>query len=288
MSRSHQNRSTVFNNYIMIPFIAREVTGNSETDNALADIWMPAGFRASHIQFFSLGHTNNVTAQLSNVTAGVGIASSAAVPTGSPVQIATPQLNQVGRDIPKGNQIQFRVTTDGTGDTVAGGICARLTGYFTEPISNKARFMESGQSAGKKPRSGFYCILPFRNQRAGIAAQRVEDRIIAPFDCKAMAIQYSVLGQTAGTSILADIYNTTRTLALQDADADIRVSPEQCVDVDSTIALDTDDDRTINRGDLLDLRLTLGAGSVVPIGTLTANLLVWVQGHVNVDPNTED
>lgn len=289
MSRTHRNKSIVFNNYVMIPFIARAAVGNSESDLDVAQIKFPAKFRVSHTQKFALGLTDDVSLRFRNASQTAWIDPLALMVDGTVTEHLTPALLQQNRIINKGDIIRLLATTDASGVSAAGGVVGYITGYFQEPINLSAPFAESGQSAGQRPQAGYYCILPMFNARQS-AAQTIqsEGKIIAPFDCRVQAVGYHVLGHTESTGTITSFLKNATTGNSVTGTLDVDVSEEYILDKNSGTAFSTDAKRNVSRGDVLELHVSTGAADIVPIGALSADVLVWVQGHANVDPNTED
>jgi hypothetical protein len=155
-------------------------------------------------------------------------------------------------------------------------------GHFRAPIT-KGKFATSGQSVRgtDAPQSGFFACLPLQNLRQNAAqAERAEDSIIVPFPCRAMAICWNVVGQTEGTgTITARVKNATSGNFLSGVvDIDALSNDVGRTDALTGIALVN---RDISRGDVLELHVASGAGDVVPIGALSGNVWVWVQGHID-------
>jgi hypothetical protein len=287
MARS-KTKGPVHGPYITFRLISRAAVAADQASTLVDRIPMPAAFRVCKIAFSALGVTGAaVQAAVTNNggVAGSGLIDADAAVTAS-VSAATLSTNGF-RDVPKGNALELRVVTGAVSTAPAGSIVAWVTGYFTDHIAHAGRYAESGQSMAGGPSSGYYDLLTFVNQRlqTGGVAIRSEGALLMPYAARVMAISYHIVGQTEATgSIDVKIRNATagadlHTLSAADAwGSDATNGDVQRIDAVSTPALAN---RDIARGASLELHLTTGAADIVPLGALTAHVLVWVQGHVD-------
>lgn len=301
MSRTHRPRSTLIGNYVTLYMTNKAVV----TDETLTVDRIPFSLpfrivRASFAQFGGSGDTqlrlithdtpkNSATAT-ALVTSAI-LTDKVAV-TVSPGNLVQPASGIDPRNIPPYGHVQLAVVNDG-GALPAGGGGAWITGYFTRHISDRGNLMEQGQMNVGGPAVGYYDNIHLANldPLAGVDADAVRCEMIVPYNCRVMAIQYNGIGFTeVGDITFRTRKNTTTNLH---ADLNMGADPHSVlVDANSGTAFASSAARDLSRGNTLELwAASDNAGDVVPIQSLTADVLVWVKGHArdeNAEPTIED
>lgn len=281
-----KNQGPCVGNYVTLRLIARAALGAGQSSTILDRIPMPLGFRVCQVEFSALGITANATGAVtdSGGVSGTGTidVDAAATNVVSALTLATNGF----RDVPQGNALELRGTTDGTGAIPAGGLVAFVTGYFTDHIAHSGRFIESGQCAYSGPRSGHYDWITLSNLRQSAnQAARSECDMIVPYDCRVMALVFHVVGQTEGTgTIVCTIRKNDVSFIGSGIDIDAMGSDTTNGDaarLDAQTSTPLGAGREFSRGDKLSMYIATGASDVLPVGALSCHVLVWVKGHVN-------
>lgn len=291
MARTNKPKSVVFNNYVTVRLVNQEALGAGATDVEAALFYPGAKFKVSRVCFDALGTTASAFASIRESGSEDIIAPSVTISGAMPAAVTTGNLTQVNRIVPKGSAIVLRLSTDGTGAIPAGAVAAWVTGYYMEPISRSALYAESGQQCGEGPVAGYYDLLSLVNLRANAnQAARQECAILAPYAGRVMSIYYDIRGHTETTgTITADVRKNDATI--QSTVVDVDQAEQYILDVDANVTFASSAARDFVQGDELSLYVGSGLNDIVPIGTLTTNLLVWVKGHVRdagAEPTVED
>lgn len=297
-------------NYVTLRLINTLAVANNDSKVLHDRIVLMQPFRISHVSVDALSQTATTTVFISggdptgtetDATAGIVVSS------GTPKRVTTGSLvgtvsNVDTRNIPAGGSLDLRISADGTGAAAKGTIIAHVTGYFLDHISKVAPFAERGQSRSQSPCAGYYDNFAFLNLRQNAnQAARAEVNMLAPYAGRVMAIVFDGRGLTVTTgAITADFQKNSVSMLSAALDADVNLNNATfVVDAASTPNLTADSGgtppttlpRTFAKGDTLSLVLASGALDVVPVGGISAQVLVWCQGHVrdaNAEPTTED
>jgi hypothetical protein len=101
-----------------------------------------------------------------------------------------------------------------------------------------------------------------------------------------MAISYHVVGQTEGTgTITANVskggLSLHTAIDVDQMGADAVTGDVARMDALTAVPLTPDSRRNFSRGDVMGLYVSSGVADSVPLGALTAHVLVWVKGHVD-------
>lgn len=285
MGRS-RNKGPLVGNYVEFVLTNRIAVAAGQTLVLVDRVPLPQGFRACHVSLHSEG-TAAVTSAVVTNNAGTALHAIQVVSAAVPKAMGPADLTAAQRTFPKGDSLDLKITTDGGGAADAGEVHVIVTGYFTEHITKASRFVESGQSAVGGPVTGRIALLTLRNTQAvANAAIAAHGALKVPFGCKVMAISYGVVGQTEGTgTITALVRNATGAVNLHSAiDIDALTNDVGIIDATTGTALAN---RSLTRGDTLELHVGAGAADVVPIQSLTASVWVWVQGHCDFTTLTD-
>lgn len=289
MSRSHKSRSVIIGNYVNFMMVAKGALIANDTDIIVDRLTLKQPFRISQVCFYQQGATGTPDAKIINQ--GTLAASVANLAADTPT-IITPgnMATQPIRDVVRGGQLRFDMSTGAAETTVIGGTLAWIHGYFTEHIALAARFAEAGQGSLGGPAAGYYDILPFYNTLVNNAdGIRNECRITAPYACRLMSLSYNVLGHVETTGAIVANFQNNGTDVHTDLDVDL--NENFIVDAASSPAFTSSALRDVVKGNPLALRLGTGASDTVDPGELTCHALVWVKGHIrdeNAEPLIED
>lgn len=276
----------VFNNYVTFRLLCRQAVGNNQTALVVDALPMPAKFRVVAISAFALGITNTASFGVYDkstvpLTVGSGVhPSTQTLVAGTATSLGPAALRQSTRTIDKGNMLQLACTTDGTGSVPAGGLVAYVTGHFMEPISRN-KYGESGQTSGERPVAGYYDLFSLTNVRANAnQAARSECDMIVPYPCRVQAVYFECLGATFTTG--SSLVNIRRNGLTITGSLDIDATPEFRLDNTTNPTFGSSSQRDFVAGDTMGLWVATGAADTIPIGTLTAHVLVWCKGHPRV------
>lgn len=295
MARASQTGPFI-GNYVTFRLLARQATGIGETQNVVDSITMPMDFRVSAVCFDGLGLTNNVNADVT-ASGGTNLATITNLDGSAPQQVLPAALGGIvagvdPRNIPSGTVLNLRITTDGTGLAPAGSVSAWVTGYFNGGaqghITNQFQWREEGQAATVGPAAGYYDMLTLTNLRQSAnQAERTECTLLAPYAGRVEAITYDIRDHTETTGTI--VVHSRHVGDILHTNLDIDVNEQFVVNAASTPALiDTAGRRTFAQSAAFALQLATGLNDVVPIGRLSAHILVWVQGHVSAAGGDED
>lgn len=276
-------KGPVAGNLITKRLVARTAVASGQTNARVDQIPIDRDFVVCTVSLDALGTTAAASALITD-NAGNAIVPATVVSSATPKQVLASGMNAGRRKLLRGNSLELRITTDGSGAIVAGGVVALVTGYYVEHATNNARFAESGQGKRSGPWSGAYDLITLSNLRQNAnQAERVECSAKLPYGCRVEAICYSVVGHTETTgTITARVKNGTTGNFFHNAiDIDTLTNDVGRVDAISASSLIAAN-RTASRGDTIELHVASGASDVVPIQALTASVWVWVQGNVDL------
>lgn len=302
-------------NYVTTRLMQRQTLGAAATSRDFMFGLPP--FRISQICAIGYNHTGTLNFRIDaqGGTNNSGLLSNAVQVSGTPYVVTPGGFNTnapySGRDRDLGyvllqptfiaNPTNWQAvwTTSGASSCPLGGYCVFLTGYMLDHVSRNAPFAVSGQSRTQGPLVGFYDNFPLINLKAVTASAAVEVcQIVAPYAGRVEAISIDARGMTTTTgTITIDVLKNG--VSILSAALDLDANPSFIIDADSTPNLVADSGgtpptvrpRTFAKGDTLRIDIGAGAADVVPINSVTANMLVWCQGHVrdeNVEPLVED
>lgn len=271
----------VAGNYIVYRLVCRASVASGQSAVLRDLIPMTRDFRVVHVAFDAGGTTAAASAAVTSSGGTTNISGTVVVSSGTPKQVSGSTLatNLPGRTLLKGEALELRITTDGSGVAPAGSIVAFVTGYALRHTQPGGRWAESGQCRLGGPVAGFLAdICLFNTTVVANAAEAAVCNWIAPWDGELMAISYDLRGATQTTgSITVRIKNTTSGNFMQSAVHDWDASNSAVIDAaGSSPALAN---RAFSRGDTISLMMAAGASDSVAIGQGSAHLFVWVKGH---------
>lgn len=302
MSREHRNKSALVGNYVT--FFCHNKGLTEDATKAMDRIGIPGPFRISRIcsvQFNATGTTflRLIThdSSASGVGGGTVMVSSGALTTEIPISTSPGNFDHVAgapdeRNIPLHGHMEPTVVNSGGGSVAVGTAAMWITGYFTKSFPSAGIFRESGQANLGGPQIGYYDMIHLSNLEAlsgvDVAAKRCA--MAVPYDCRAMAVSYHALGHTEVGAITMELrkggVSTHTPLGVSGADYSVRL------DANTGTAWASSAARDYSRGDIMELWLASdNAGDAVPLGTISADVLVWVKGHCrdeNAEPTVED
>jgi hypothetical protein len=280
------------------------------SQNVIADsINIPASFRVSHIATDAIGagQTGTVVGTCDHRNPAFGESIDFDHETGAPLQsmgnvafdderdrnfwIDVEPKTIDGSDLQPatemGDEIYYRVKTAGASTSDVGSSCMWVTGFHIDrPHGNRGKYASSGVDKVGGPASGYYCEIPLINLAAlsGVSGPSALCHYIVPFACRLMAVHYDLAGITYGSGASVQVAMQRNGGNLFHSALSISANGRVNVDVNSGTAL-TAAERPIAQGDQLNLMLTgTHANDVIPINSVSAHALVWVQGHVMADP----
>jgi hypothetical protein len=278
--------------YITVP-IGDADLASGQTGQPIRRITMPIAVKLHEVCFSTGASAAGNSVLLFNVTQNVAITGSTAMVSATPGAAVVAATNLTNRSIAKGDVIELRGTTGGTGITAAAAILTgHTTGHFNaiplrdtmninattlepEAIFRQGTPTSVGRQSFSGPCRGGFAWLQFPVGTAAISQTGLPiSRIIAPFDCSMVTGTTAYRASAAGNSYT--VFNVTKALTV------FNLSGVNTLTVSATHLTSQISNPTISKGDVLELRVT--TGGTAGYAQIGSSILVHVRGHVNTSP----